>query len=1334
MKKALKKISAAFLALAMIVSITPMTGFTVLADENETEAPAATEEPEGGKKEPSGKPDAGKQKETEKPAEKAPEDTKKPEAEAPKETEAPAETEAPKETEAPAETKAPSETEAPKETEAPSETEAPKETESPAETEAPSETEAPKETEAPEETEPEAPSETEEPRTEEPTGPEISASRDSKNGTIRFSGISSDGILEWEPYDDENLSHYIVSVIQNQTEIGEYVYTNSFNIYKKIDILIKEGEIQKQSKYSIKIAAYDQEDNQLAYLRFGHFYESSAVYKPVVTITATITGSTLTWDEYPDDDTGCYLIYIEDEHGNSHEVFEDVDSTSFELDLKEEIDYGIKGGHLQNSKTYKISMVVKDYDGITLAKWSGTTFNYNSTATPIVPGEIKNAVISADGILSWDPYDDPDTDHYWIYIEDKNGRKIDKDEYEFDTDHKRDLKDDIDYAIKVGDLEKSGSYKISMVAEDDHGIQIGKWDGTTFEYDSPANLIIVGKIQNAVLSPEGILTWDAYAGADEYDIGIIDGEDGTYNLGTTSLTSFDLGSAIDTLIKNRVIDKVGRYPIVISASDEDGFEIGKVEKQFDYETTAEPIPIGQVSASISKTGVLTWTNYEDATDYEVTIASGDDSYILDFSSTDVLSVNLNAWIDRLIKASRIEKQSLYDISIVAYNKDFLKIGNWSTAYSYQSKAVPTDPDNLAASISDGILTWKSYTNAVDYEVSIDDDWGSSYSWPTPYNLKKKIDTLIKGGNIENQDSYEISIVAYDSYGFVLADWHDTFVYKSTATEVKPGKVTGFKFENGRMTWDAYAGASEYSVSIGETFHEVYVRVTVFQINEEIDYLIRSGDLKKKSPYNVSVLAYDSDGILVAEGNIDYNYDSSAEPYVVGSLTANITDGILTWEKYEGAVNYSVYIDGNGTGADGDSYDVNKRIDWLIKAGETTKQTSYNVAIAAEDSHGTVLASWETDYAYDSKATLVKPGKITGVKFSKGTMTWTAFKNAANYLVYVFDCPVYTAKASVAINSKIDWFIRARQITKSSPYPITIHAFDKEGIMIAEWNGSYKYTSKAVPFEVTTVDGISVTDGVMSWNNVLNAGEYTITVDDCYMPYTTGGSSFDLDGFIADLINMGFIGKQNNYLLTIKAFTKDGILLAEGTSSCTFKAGTLLKETDVTITGIEDKTYNGGNALVQDLVITYQGQQLVKGTDYEVYYSNNEDTGTASLTISFRHKYLGAIKKTFQINKAANPLSVKGKTFKVKAKKIKKKSLTVSISNGVKFVKNAGDPKVYKKKSGNKKIVINPTTGKITIKKKLKRGTYKVKVQITAQGNNNYEKSGTKTVTFKIKVK
>lgn len=42
-------------------------------------------------------------------------------------------------------------------------------------------------------------------------------------------------------------------------------------------------------------------------------------------------------------------------------------------------------------------------------------------------------------------------------------------------------------------------------------------------------------------------------------------------------------------------------------------------------------------------------------------------------------------------------------------------------------------------------------------------------------------------------------------------------------------------------------------------------------------------------------------------------------------------------------------------------------------------------------------------------------------------------------------------------------------------------------------------------------------------------------------------------------------------------------------------------------------------------------------------------------------------------------------------------------------------------------------GKIAIKKGLKKGTYKIKVEATAKGNANY-KSGSKTVTVKVAVK
>ncbi len=53
--------------------------------------------------------------------------------------------------------------------------------------------------------------------------------------------------------------------------------------------------------------------------------------------------------------------------------------------------------------------------------------------------------------------------------------------------------------------------------------------------------------------------------------------------------------------------------------------------------------------------------------------------------------------------------------------------------------------------------------------------------------------------------------------------------------------------------------------------------------------------------------------------------------------------------------------------------------------------------------------------------------------------------------------------------------------------------------------------------------------------------------------------------------------------------------------------------------------------------------------------------------------------------------------------------------------------------GNKKITINKTSGKVTVKKGLKKGKYKIKVLVTADGDDTYLK-GTETKTFTIKVR
>ena len=48
--------------------------------------------------------------------------------------------------------------------------------------------------------------------------------------------------------------------------------------------------------------------------------------------------------------------------------------------------------------------------------------------------------------------------------------------------------------------------------------------------------------------------------------------------------------------------------------------------------------------------------------------------------------------------------------------------------------------------------------------------------------------------------------------------------------------------------------------------------------------------------------------------------------------------------------------------------------------------------------------------------------------------------------------------------------------------------------------------------------------------------------------------------------------------------------------------------------------------------------------------------------------------------------------------------------------------------------IKKTTGRVTVKKGLKKGTYKAKVKIKAAGNSNYKASTVKTVMITVKVK
>ena len=164
------------------------------------------------------------------------------------------------------------------------------------------------------------------------------------------------------------------------------------------------------------------------------------------------------------------------------------------------------------------------------------------------------------------------------------------------------------------------------------------------------------------------------------------------------------------------------------------------------------------------------------------------------------------------------------------------------------------------------------------------------------------------------------------------------------------------------------------------------------------------------------------------------------------------------------------------------------------------------------------------------------------------------------------------------------------------------------------------------------------------------------------------------------------------------------------------------------------TYNGK---VQKPKVTLTGGAVLKeGVDYTLKWSSAspKNAGAYSVTVTGIGAYSGTVKVTFKINKAANPLAVKAKTVKVKFSAVKKKAQTLAVSKVVTFTKKGQGTLTYAKASGNKKITINKKTGKVTVGKGLKKGTYKVKVKIKAAGNANYKASAYKTVTFKIVIK
>lgn len=187
--------------------------------------------------------------------------------------------------------------------------------------------------------------------------------------------------------------------------------------------------------------------------------------------------------------------------------------------------------------------------------------------------------------------------------------------------------------------------------------------------------------------------------------------------------------------------------------------------------------------------------------------------------------------------------------------------------------------------------------------------------------------------------------------------------------------------------------------------------------------------------------------------------------------------------------------------------------------------------------------------------------------------------------------------------------------------------------------------------------------------------------------------------------------SNNKAAGQAAVTVTGMGIYGGKAVKNFTiAKAALADSGVTVSA-SGLVYNG-KAKTPAVTVKSGSTTLVEGTDYTKAYSNNTNAGKASVTVTGKGNYKGAVTKTFTIAKAAQSITAKAAAATVSVGK----TTTVNVTG-------AKGGLTYS--SSNATLAAVTTAGKVTAKKV---GSVNITVKAAATANYN---AASKTVAIKV---
>ena len=618
----------------------------------------------------------------------------------------------------------------------------------------------------------------------------------------------------------------------------------------------------------------------------------------------------------------------------------------------------------------------------------------------------------------------------------------------------------------------------------------------------------------------------------------------------------------------------------------------------------------------------------------------------------------------------------------------------NTEFTVQKNDVSNTEELKKLLLENGQSSFKQLKLGESYRIALYKRSGDSKTLGTLKNATYE-DILFPKKMVENQDVYK---VVYD---------RDTKQYVS----VEKMETT----EDGDYI---KINAVDTTLSIGNQTKQMQLYYSAIDENYvgsrsksqcQFFVFVEEGAIAKKPSAPDSVFTYDAtEKVVISESNY-YTVEGTSTATLPGTYHVKVTLN----EGY-------FWTDGTTDPVE---------FDWIIKALQTEKPVAisgltYNGESQTGVAAGTGYNLAGTYTAKDAGTYNAKVLLADGYEWSDGTtdaltLTWSIAKKAVAKPSAAKDL-VYNGKSQTGVAAGEGYTVTGNTQTDAGDYT-AVATLDKNHAWAdgttdsakAAWSIAKKtvakpsaaanlvYTGK-VQTGVTSGEGYTVTG-----NTQTNAGTYaavaTLDKNHAWADGTTAPATVQWTITKAAQNVTAKTASKSYKLATVKKKAQSFTIGAAADGTLTYKV-----------------TATPSKKAAKYLTVTKKGKVTVK---------KGAPAGTYTITVSAAEtaNYQAASKEvTVKVNKTSQKVSAKVSSKTIKSKQIAKKNYAFTIGakgKGKLTYKVTSTPK-----NGTKYISVNKN-GKVTVKKKAPKGTYKITV--TAAGNATYAKA-TKTITVKVK--